>query len=62
MIEGLLQEATGALLAQQEEIERLHSVVAWCRGRLQPGEARQVDAMLRARLQRQMRSTSGRAS
>lgn len=46
MLETILLEATDALLTQQAEIKRLHSIISWCQPRLAGRAARELDALL----------------
>lgn len=47
MFESILLEATDALLTQQAEIKRLHSIISWCQTRLAGRGARELEALLR---------------
>jgi hypothetical protein len=49
MFDSILLEATDALLAQQAEIKRLHSIISWCKPRLAVAKASELEALLRER-------------
>jgi hypothetical protein len=46
MFDSILVEASDALLSQQAEIRRLHSIIRWCGTRLAAPRARELEAML----------------
>lgn len=46
MFESILLEATDALLRQQAEIKRLHSIISWCQPRLAGRAARELETLL----------------
>ena len=47
MFESILLDATDALLTQQAEIRRLHSIISWCHTRLVGRGASELEALLR---------------
>lgn len=47
MFESILLEASDALLTQQAEIKRLHSIIRWCKTRLDDRRAAELETLLR---------------
>lgn len=61
MLNSILLEATEALLSQQAEIKRLHSIIGWCEMRLVDTEARDLEAMLQDLARNTRKRRPGRA-